>query len=93
MKFDGLDDLYQVAVLHYAHTWPDSLKEEDAWKDGKRERMFGVLEGIQQAITVVTEGKLSPELHQKYYAKIREDVAAARESIKIYDAESAADEQ
>ena len=93
MKFDGLDHLYRTALLYYASTWPEPLKEEEAWMDGKRERMFGVLEGLQQAITVVTEERLSPELHQQSLTKIYNDVAGARQAIKMFGGVDAAHER
>lgn len=93
MKFDGLDHLYQTAVLCYAQTWPEPLKKEEAWMDGKRERMFGILEGLQQAIMVVTEGRLSPEWYQQSHTTIHNDVADARQAIKTFRGVDVADEQ
>lgn len=78
MKFEGLDDLYETAVTCYAAYWPEPLDPYDAFKDGKRERFFGMLEGIADAIDVCTNGAITAESRLASYNKIKQDIEIVR---------------
>lgn len=83
MKMHGLDHLYEMLVQTYALAYPEKLDEEFAFRDGRRERLFGIIEGVQDAITLAVYGAITQEYRAMAYEQICDDVAHYRVLNKV----------